>query len=267
MNKIILDIFLIIFLFLGNIFIDDSNHFFSFIYLLLILYHLYVINFIEKKQLFNSLERKNFLFASIFLYFITYFFVCDPNPFCGFLFYFLFYPNFIKGIIIVFIHTYFLSFSLKNNNSILLNSNEELNANLKVRANPNRIISYYFLSKTFQLIKDKKLIRICIVCSILFLFFVFLLFEHRIALWVYFNKKEKTLPLSYSKNRVFYIASNVVNIEYIIKSYIEEMKKLINYLGYSNVIISIVENGDSVDNTRKYLKNFESYLTNKKILH
>ena len=43
------------------------------------------------------------------------------------------------------------------------------------------------------------------------------------------------------------------------------MKKLINYLGFNNVIISIVENGDSVDNTRKYLENFQNYLNNKNI--
>ena len=45
------------------------------------------------------------------------------------------------------------------------------------------------------------------------------------------------------------------------------MKKLINYLGFNNVIISIVENGDSVDNTRKYLENFQNYLNNKNILN
>ena len=267
MDKILLDIFLIIFLFLGNIIINDSNLFFSFIYLFLILYHLYISNFIVKKQLLNNFEFINFLFASIFLYFITYFFVCDPNPFFAFLFYFIFYPDFIKGIIIIFIHTYFLSFSLKYDKKALLNSNVELNVIYEFRANPNRDIQYYFLSEIFKFVKDKKLIRIVFVCSILFLFFIIILFEKRIALWVYFNEKEKTLPLSYSKNRIFYITSNVVNIEYMIESYIEEMKKLINYLGYNNVIISIVENGDSIDNTRKYLENFENYLRNKKILN
>ena len=44
------------------------------------------------------------------------------------------------------------------------------------------------------------------------------------------------------------------------------MKKLINYLGYNNVIVSIVENGDSTDNTRKYLENFQIYLSKKNIL-
>ena len=57
-----------------------------------------------------------------------------------------------------------------------------------------------------------------------------------------------------------------VSIEDIIEIYIEETKKLIEYLGKNNVIISIVENGDSVDNTRKYLKNFQSYLNEKRTL-
>ena len=45
------------------------------------------------------------------------------------------------------------------------------------------------------------------------------------------------------------------------------MKKLINYLGKNNVIISIVENGDSKDNTRKYLEDFQEYLNENQILN
>lgn len=93
------------------------------------------------------------------------------------------------------------------------------------------------------------------------------MFLNRIKLWVYFNNKNKTLPHSYSKNVTFFIASNVVNIENIINIYIAEMKKLINYLGENNVIVSIVENSDSKDNTRKYLEDFQSYLNEKKILN
>ena len=43
------------------------------------------------------------------------------------------------------------------------------------------------------------------------------------------------------------------------------MKKLRDYLGPENVIISIYENGDSTDKTRKYLNFFESYLINNKV--
>ena len=43
------------------------------------------------------------------------------------------------------------------------------------------------------------------------------------------------------------------------------MKKLINYLGEKNIIVSIVENGDSSDNTREYLSKFKKYLDSKLI--
>ena len=58
-----------------------------------------------------------------------------------------------------------------------------------------------------------------------------------------------------------------VNMEKIINNFIEEMKQLIFYLGEENVIISIVENGDSKDNTNLYLKAFQSYLIKKKIIN
>ena len=51
----------------------------------------------------------------------------------------------------------------------------------------------------------------------------------------------------------------------MIEFYIKELKKLINYLGERKVIISIVENGDSKDGTRKYLKDFQDYLNKKKM--
>lgn len=57
----------------------------------------------------------------------------------------------------------------------------------------------------------------------------------------------------------------VVNMEGIIVNFIEEMKKLIYYLGKENVIISIVENGDSKDKTRNYLREFKAYLDKNKI--
>ena len=114
--------------------------------------------------------------------------------------------------------------------------------------------------------KDKKLQRIsCIILALFFLIDVFL-FENRISLWIYFNKKNKTLPISFSKNKIFYITSNIINMENIIENYIEEMKKLIDYLGDKNIIISIVENGDSADNTRIYLEDFKNYLNEKKII-
>ena len=56
-------------------------------------------------------------------------------------------------------------------------------------------------------------------------------------------------------------------MENIIEHYIHQMKKLISYLGEKNVIVSIVENGDSKDKTREYLKEFKNYLNDKKIIN
>ena len=69
------------------------------------------------------------------------------------------------------------------------------------------------------------------------------------------------------KNTTFYIASNLVNIESIIQNYIQQLKYLINYLGKEKVIISIVENEDSKDNTRTFLTNFQQYLIENNILN
>jgi hypothetical protein len=94
-----------------------------------------------------------------------------------------------------------------------------------------------------------------------------LLFINKTKIWVYFYDKSKTLPVSYSKNTSFYIASALSDAETIITHYINEMKKLINYLGEKNVIISIIENGDSTDKTREYLKDFKIFLDQKKIIN
>lgn len=61
-----------------------------------------------------------------------------------------------------------------------------------------------------------------------------------------------------STNTTFYITATLVNMNNIIKNYIKEMIKLINYLGKENVIVSIVENGDSIDDTAKYLEEFSN---------
>jgi len=109
-------------------------------------------------------------------------------------------------------------------------------------------------------------------CAFLFLFILFLstniiIFVNRIRIWIYFAKKEKTLPISSSKNTTFYITAMIINMEGIIVNFIEEMKKLIYYLGKENVILSIVENGDSKDKTREYLTEFKAYLDKNKIIN
>ena len=258
------DAFLLIILFLGNIIVGNSNFYFSLIYIFLILYHLYITILLIRKKRIKTFEFNNFIIPSALTYIISYYLFCEPNPFLALIFYYMFYPNFIKGIIIILLHTYFLSTFFIQKDAFITKVNENVSFELEYKKNLNH---YYFLSQTIEYLqKKKKLYRIYFLSFFIFLFNI-LLFENRIKIWVYFFQKNKTLPLSYSKNRMFYITSNVVNIEDIIEIYIEEMKKLIEYLGKNNVIISIVENGDSVDNTRKYLKNFQSYLNEKRILN
>ena len=123
----------------------------------------------------------------------------------------------------------------------------------------------FFLSDLITNVIKAISLRYFILGIILFFILDALIFLNRIKFWVYFNNKIKTLPNSYSKNTTFYITANLVNVENIIELYIQEMKKLIDYLGENNTIISIVENGDSKDNTRKYLEEFQKYLNDKNI--
>ena len=91
------------------------------------------------------------------------------------------------------------------------------------------------------------------------------LFFQRNKIWVLLNSKKNTLPISTSKNTTFYITAMIANMEKSINIYINEMKKLINYLGEENIIVSIVENGDSKDKTAYYLNEFQDYLNQKNI--
>ena len=127
---------------------------------------------------------------------------------------------------------------------------------------------YYFLFNFIQYFTKNKIIFITFLLTLILFFAInIILFLNRIKLWVYFNSKEKNLPKSSSKNTTFYITAMVVNMEKIIKNFIQQMKKLILYLGERNVIVSIVENGDSKDKTNHYLKEFKKYLTKKKIIN
>ena len=214
----------------------------------------------------NKKEILRFLFISLFSYFFSYFIICDPNPIISAITYYIFFPNFFKAIFIIIFHTYFFSkYSIIKDYSYISTNNfgkKFQNNYLYYRK------TYYFLSDAIIYFKKSKSRR----CTFLFLFMLFLstniiIFVNRIKIWVYFMKKEKTLPISSSKNTTFYITAMIVNMEGIIVNFIEEMKKLIYYLGKENVILSIVENGDSNDKTRKYLTEFKAYLDRNKIVN
>ena len=265
-KTLLLNITLLIFLFIGNIIINDFNYYFRLIYLFLSLYHIYIFYLLLKYQWKNIIIIIIFAFFSIILYRFTYFLICDTNPYFFHITYYIFYPNFLKAILIVFIHTFFLSlFYVKKNNNSHFKEIPQKKWNFS-RFIINRFSNFYFLSNFVNYFIRHKIIFLLFIILLYFgIKLELFLFLHRIKLWVYFNNKEKTLPIASSKNMTFYITAMIVNMEKIIIHYIEQMKKLINYLGEENVIISIVENRDSKDKTREYLIQFQNYLNEKKI--
>ena len=209
-----------------------------------------------------------FLLASFLSYFFSYFMICDPNPIICIITYYIFFPNFYKAILIIIFHTYFFSKCSNLQNYHYINKLKDNNLCKKFKSNYlyNRN-KYYFLSDTFKYFKNKYKLYIFFALLILFFSINIILFINRIKIWIYFNSKKQTLPISSSKNTTFYITAMIVNMEGIIINFIEEMKKLIYYLGKENVILSIVENGDSKDKTRYYLREFKIYLDKNKIIN
>ena len=260
--------FLLLFLIIGNAIINNYNYYFILIYFFLFIYHIWIFYSFFKNGKREKIKKIKFIIISIILYPFTYFFICDPNPIFCFLSYYIFFPNLFKAIIIILIHIYILSeFTIKKTYNINYYENlpfkkENNNILVKFEKAENR---YHFASNIKHIICNKKVIFFFLILLIIPL--EVFLFLKRIKLWVYFNNKEKTLPTSTSSNTTFYITSNLVDVENIILNYIEQMKKLIIYLGKTNVIISIVENGDSKDKTRFYLREFQNYLNENKILN
>ena len=265
--NLILDILILsILLILYNIL--SNYNYFLLIYLLLSFYNVVIFIFTLKYNRKEITTIFIFLFFSIIINYISYYYIYDPNPIFCFVSYYIFYPNFVKSILIVLLHTFFLSkFPCKDSDECFFDFEKKSFVQnyifLKLNKKPPR---YYFLSNFFLFMTGSKFIFIIILISFLLLYIIdVILFLNRIRLWVYYNNKEKTLPIASSRNTTFFIASTVVNMEGTINNYIIEMKKLISYLGEENVIVSFLENGDSKDNTRYFLKDFQKYLNKKNV--
>jgi len=134
----------------------------------------------------------------------------------------------------------------------------------------------YFLSREIKFFWDNKLSLLNLFVALILLRIFIYFYDFKF--WIFFANKEKLLSFNTNTNTtnnsnstnnktIYYISSIVYNIEPIIKDWIDEMKNLIDYLGPQNVIVSIYENGDSTDKTRKYLNFFESYLINHKVVN
>ena len=264
----ILNIIILVILFLGNIIINNHKYYFLIIYSSLFLYNIYIIGLISKYNLMNKKDILWFQFASLFAYFFSYIMICDPNPINGIFTYYIFFPNFFKAILIIIFHSYILSSSkcYKKQNYNYINNLYNNNLGIKYKKKDlYNITPKYFLSDVINYFKKNK--KIFLILLILFFLINLILFVNRIKIWIYFNSKEKTLPISSSKHTTFYITAMIVNMERIITNFIEEMKKLIYYLGKENIILSIVENGDSKDKTRDHLREFKAFLDKNKILN
>ena len=265
----LLNIIILFILFIGNIIINNHIYYFLLIYLSLLLFNIYIILSLIKYWSINKKEILYLFFVSFFSYFFSYFMIYDPNPIICIITYYIFFPNFFKAILIIIFHTYLFSkYSIiKDDNYINIFNQKNFHRKLEKNYIYNRK-TYYFLSDIINFFKKNK-IRHCLFLFLLILFLSIniFLFVNRIKIWIFFNKKEKTLPISSSKNTTFYISAIIVNMEGILVNFIEEMKKLIFYLGKENVILSIVENGDSKDKTRDYLTEFKAYLDKNKIIN
>jgi len=215
----------------------------------------------------NKKEILWFLFVSLFAYIFSYLIICDPNPFICIITYYIFFPNFFKAILIIIFHTYIFSKCSISQNYEYINNNGNT-FDKKLRKNFDNKKLNYFLSDFIKYFKKNKSKYILfLILFLLFLSFNIIIFVNRIKIWIYFSNKEKALSVSSSKNITFYITALVVNMEGILVNFIEEMKKLIYFLGKENVIISIVENGDSKDKTRYYLRKFKTYLDKNNIIN
>ena len=263
----ILNIIILLILFLGNIFINNHKLYFFLIYLSLLIFNIYIIHLITIYGLMNKKEILWFLFVSLFAYFFSYLIICDPNPFICIITYYIFFPNFFKAILIIIFHTYIFSkCSTSKNYEYINNNGNDFDKSLKKNFYNKKL--NYFLSDFIKYFKkNKNRYILFLILLLLFLSFNIIIFVNRIKIWIYFNNKEKVLPVSSSKNITFYITALVVNMEGILINFIEEMKKLIYFLGKENVIISIVENGDSKDKTRHYLRKFKTYLDKNNIIN
>ena len=278
-NAFIFDNLIFILLFIANKILEDYNTYFKLIYIILIVHNIYFLIYIIKSNINQDQYKIVFsVLISLFLYYFSYYYICDSNPNFYLVVYYLFYPNFFKAILIVFIHTFivskvFICCQYKFlESSINCNDISFSKVTISIQKNednpPTRKKNYYFLSfYTNYFLNNKKNFIIFIVSLIIIIALEVFVFMNRIKFWVHRYNKNITLPIATAKNTTFFIAATVHNMEKIIDDYFIEMKKLINYLGKENIIISIMENGDSTDKTREKLYEFMEYLNETEIVN
>ena len=257
-----------ILLFVYYLFITDYHIYLTTIYFLVVIYNIYkiygVIKYNWNKD--NNNELKYFI-ISIALFLFSYFLIYDPNPIYYLFTFYLPFPNYFKSVFILIFHSYFLNyFSITRKKSLhklaLSPDSETIHLSTKIQ---HAFKFEYFLSKLINYFKKKKIKLFLFIIGLIIIKII--IYFYQTKYWIYFAKKEKVLPISTKKNTKYYITSCIYNMEPIIVDFINEIKKLIDYLGEEKVIVSFVENGDSTDKTRDYLIEFRTYLNSKNILN
>jgi len=155
----------------------------------------------------------------------------------------------------------------KNEDIIDNEKKEEIKKEESNDNNKNKeYIKRFFLSREIDYLWDNKESLIWLfICLILLRIAIYF---YEIKYWVLIEDNPFDNSKNPSQNKtIYYISAVIYNMEPIIKDWISEMKQLIDYLGRDRVIVSIVENGDSTDKTRKHLKFFENYLINNKVVN
>ena len=263
------DIFLFSFLLLLYIIINNIHFYFILTYALLVLYYIFKL---YRYIRFESDKKANSIFkviATFILHFLfSYFVIFDSNPIYYLFTFYLPFENFFRVIFIIMFHSFMLSKfdenkNCKENQLIIYSSSNENNVQIWNSTDFSNKKPSFFLSDIFFYLSNNRIRLGLLITSLIIIKII--IFYYNNKLWIFFNEKEKILPLSTAKKTKYYITACILNMEPIIEDYINEIKKVMKYLGEKNIIVSIVENGDSKDNTRKYLSQFKDYLNSKDI--
>ena len=263
------DIFLFSFLLLLYIIINNIHFYFILTYVLLVLYYIFKL---YRYIRFESDKKANSIFkaiATFILHFLfSYFVIFDSNPIYYLFTFYLPFENFFRVIFIIMFHSFMLSKfdenkNCKENQLIIYSSSNENNVQIWNSTDFSNKKPSFFLSDIFFYLSNNRIRLGLLITSLIIIKII--IFYYNNKLWIFFNEKEKILPLSTAKKTKYYITACILNMEPIIEDYINEIKKVMKYLGEKNIIVSIVENGDSKDNTRKYLSEFKDYLNSKDI--
>lgn len=100
---------------------------------------------------------------------------------------------------------------------------------------------------------------IALICRMTILVVMMLITAHQL-----YPKKDVVLSAPLTK-RYYFIAALLKDNEKIMMNWNSELLKFIEIIGYDYIFVSIIENGDSMDHTREYLKNLKYILKSKNI--